>query len=148
MAESNKTNALITLMVETLKLAPKLQHEGDKLTSEFDLTSSRWGVLGFLSMADKPLTVADLARRMHLKPQTVQRFVTALQQKDFIELSNNPDHKTAKLLSLTRKGEKALVKLKEKEQRWAASISKGLSNKDINTAAKVLSLLQENINEP
>ena len=145
MAESTKAHALIKLMVETLKLAPKLQLEGDKLTADFDLTSSRWGVLGVLSAADKPLTVADLARRMNLKPQTVQRFVTALEQKAFISLANNPDHKRAKLLSLTCKGEKALLKLKEKELRWASSITNGMTSKDINSAVAALSQLQKNI---
>ncbi len=147
MKKTAKTDALMHLMVETLKLAPKLQLEGDKLTKQHDLTSSRWGVLGFLSATDKALTVADLARRMDLKPQTVQRFVIALEEKGFITLDNNPDHKRAKLIELTGKGKKALVKLKEKERQWASNLTGGMTNDDIVKAAEVLSQLHQNISE-
>ena len=146
MPESNKANTLIKLMVETLKLAPKLQLEGDLLTKDLGLTSSRWGVLGFLAAADKPLTVADLARRMDLKPQTVQRFVTALEEQGFLSLLENPDHKRAKLLRLSRKGEKALVKMQQREQQWASTLTQGMTNKDIAKATEILCQLQANIN--
>lgn len=145
MAGSTKANALLNLIVETIKLASKLQLEGDKLTKDLGLSSSRWGVLGVVSAADKPLTAADLARRMDLKPQTVQRFITALEQKGFITLENNPDHKRARLIRLTEKGGNALATLKERELHWAATVTEGMAVKDIDQVTEVLAQLRENI---
>ena len=145
MANPTQTNAILNLVVETLKLAPKLQLEGDKLTRDLDLTSSRWGVLGIVASAEKPLTVADLARRMALKPQTVQRFTAAMEEKGFITLDNNPDHKRARLIRLTEKGEKALATLKTREQQWAKAIAQGLTTQDIDKAAELLASVRENI---
>lgn len=145
MAGSIRANALLSLIVETIKLAPKLQLEGDKLTKNLGLSSSRWGVLGFVSAAEKALTAADLARRMDLKPQTVQRFITAMEQKGFITLDNNPDHKRARLIRLTKKGHNALATLKEREQQWAATLAEGMAVKDIDKATEMLTQLRENI---
>jgi DNA-binding MarR family transcriptional regulator len=144
-AGSTRANALLSLIIESIKLAPKLHLEGDKLTKDLDLSSSRWGVLGSISTADKPLTAADLARRMDLKPQTVQRFIAAMEKKRFITLNNNPDHKRARLIRLTKKGENALATLKERELRWAATVAEGIAVKDIEKATELLAQLRENI---
>ena len=147
MTDATKANALLNLIIETLKLAPKLQLQGDQLTKDLDLTSSRWGVLGIVSQAEKQLTVSDLSRRMNLKPQTVQRFVTAMEQKGFIRLDNNPDHKRAKLIQLTEKGKKVLLILKKRELRWAATITDNMTTQDIEKTRKVLAQLRENITQ-
>ena len=147
MTDSTRENAVINLIKEALQITPKLQLQGDRLTKDLQLTSSRWGVLGFVSAAEKALTVSDLARRMSLKPQTVQRFVAAIEQQGFITLDNNPDHKRARLMRLTEKGGKALAVLKQRELRWATNIADGMATQDIDKAAEILALLRKNLSE-
>lgn len=147
MADSTKVSALLSLVVETFKLAPKLQMEGDKLSQDLDLTSSRWGMLGVVSGADKPLTVADLARRMDLKPQTVQRFTGAMEKKGFISFDDNPDHKRAKLIRLTSRGEETLAVMKERELRWATNVAEGIATEDIEQAIKILAHVRGKITD-
>ena len=142
-----QATAILNLVVETLKLAPKLQHQGNQLTQPLDLTSSRWTFLGYIAVAERPLTVADLARRMHLKRQTVQRFADASAAQGFIVLEQNPDHKRAKLLRLTGKGQRALDTLKEHELIWAETVVDKLSADDIDCAARVLQQFRINISD-
>ena len=145
MARSAKAISILRLIEENLKLAPKLQMQGDQLTRDLGLTSSRWSFLGFVQSADRPLTIADLARRMDLKPQTVQRFANALEQMGFITLEDNPDHKRARLIRLTARGQKALVTLEERELDWVATVTHGMTAKDIRIAVNLLDRFRGNI---
>ncbi|ARN76178.1 MarR family winged helix-turn-helix transcriptional regulator [Oceanicoccus sagamiensis] len=147
MAETNRAELLLGLIVETLQLSQRLQLQGDQLTKDLDLTSSRWGVLGIVSSAEKALTASDLARRMQLKPQTVQRFVSALEQKGFISLVDNPGHKRARLIQLTTKGERALVSLRERELDWAKTAAGRLKAADIERATELLAQVKDNISQ-
>ena len=147
MAHSAKAKALLGLITETLKLAPKLQLQGDRLTRDLDLTSSRWSFLGSVLMADRPVTVADLARRMSLKPQTVQRFADANAEKGFIAYEDNPDHKRARLIRLTPKGREALDTLMDREAEWAEGVVSGLTAKDIYQATEILARFRANVSE-
>jgi DNA-binding MarR family transcriptional regulator len=44
---------------------------GDLLTADDGLTSARWQVLGAVALAERPLTVPQIARRMGLTRQSV-----------------------------------------------------------------------------
>jgi DNA-binding MarR family transcriptional regulator len=145
MARPTKALAILTLIEENLKLAPKLQLQGDKLTKDLGLTSSRWSFLGFVQSADGQLTIADLARRMDLKPQTVQRFANALSEMGFITLENNPDHKRANLIRLTARGKQALARLEERELDWVVTVASGLTATEVRKACKLLARFRENI---
>ena len=145
MAQMTKADALLSLVVESLRIGPKLQLQGDHLAQEFGLTSSRWTFLSYVSNADRPLSVADLARRMDLKPQTVQRFADACDKKGFITWEDNPDHKRARLICLTHKGQKALQTLRNRERDWTATVADGLTTQDILKAVDVLAQFRNNI---
>ena len=147
MARSPKALAILTLITENLKLAPKLQLQGDRLTKELGLTSSRWTFLGFVSSADGQLTIADLARRMDLKPQTVQRFAVALEDIGFITLEHNPDHKRAKLIRLTGKGKRALTRLEALELEWVETVAAGITAGEVRVACDVLARFRRNIGD-
>ena len=145
MSRNKQTNALLTLIVETLKLAPKFQSQGDELTRDLNLTSSRWTFLGTVANADKPMTIPDIARRMTLATQTVQRFADAALEEGFIELTENPDHKRARLVQLTPKGVDILLLLEQRESDWARSIAGNIKADDILEAAATLARVRERI---
>ncbi len=145
MAHSAEAVAILDLIIEVLKLAPKVQHQGDCLTQDLGLTSSRWGFLMHVAQSDGQLTVADIARRMKLKRQTVQRFAVGIEQTGLITFTENPDHKRAKLLCVTQKGKRALATLEKRELKWAETVIADLSDRDIRKATKVLAAFRLNI---
>ena len=82
---------------------------------------------------------------MTLATQTVQRFAEAALEEGFIELRNNPDHKRAKLVELTTKGNEVLDLLEARESDWAQSVVGKLSADEIQAAAETLAQLREQI---
>jgi len=142
---SAEATAALDLVVETLKLAPKLQIQGDNLTADLGLTSSRWGFLSYVAESNGQLTVADLARRMSKKRQTLQRFADATAEQGLVRFIDNPDHKTAKLLEITSAGLKALDALKQRELAWAETVIEGMSASEIKKASSLLAAFRENI---
>ena len=73
---SDEGKVFTDLILETFRLNGKLLAAGDKLTSGLPLSSARRQVLG--EIIDGPFTVAQIARNMGLKRQSVQRIDTIL----------------------------------------------------------------------
>jgi len=137
--------AILDLVLEILKTAPKLQIKGDKLTQDIGLTSSRWWCLVHISESDGGLTVADVARRMNLQRQTVQRFVEALFNNEMIRYHDNPDHNFLRDSATTEKGKEALVTIEERELQWAEGSATSIATEDIQTAINTLTTLRDEI---
>lgn len=133
------TGQLFTqLILETFRLNGRLLVVGDKLTKDHGLTSARWQVLGAVSASDVPLTVPSVARNMGLQRQSVQRIVDVLEADGLLELSDNPHHKTARLVKLTAAGQSAFDRITEVQMPWVNKLSAGMAQDDIERALTVL----------
>ncbi|MEZ5947221.1 MAG: MarR family transcriptional regulator [Hyphomonas sp.] len=132
---------LTELMLDIFRANGALLAGGDRLVAPLGLTSARWQVLGSIALADHPLPVAHLARRMGLSRQAVQRVVNDLESEGFVAFESNPDHKRAHLVVLTGKGEGAYQAASDLEAPWANQLADGLTAADIDTARKVLNRL-------
>jgi hypothetical protein len=65
----NRTSAgaaATEVILSIFKANGLLVTSGDQLSASEDLTSARWQVLGAIALADRPLTVPQIARRMGL----------------------------------------------------------------------------------
>ena len=101
---SELSEAVTSLILEVFKFNGVLVSYGDHLVRDLGLTSARWQVIGAISLENRNLTVSQIARRMGLTRQSVQRVVNDLVDSKFLTYSENPDHKRAKLIGLTDKG--------------------------------------------
>lgn len=120
-----KSGSIFTeLILETFRLNGTLIEAGDKLISDLGLTSARWQVLG--SLVDGPITVAEIARRMGLSRQNVQRIANRLKQDGFIDTSPNPAHRRAKLNSLTDYGIESMREVTKRQEEWVNQMSKDM----------------------
>jgi len=124
------------LVLEIFRMNGLLLAVGDRLTRELGLTSARWQVLG--ALVDGPLTVAQIARNMGLKRQSVQRLVDVLSEQGIIIFEDNPNHRRAKLVLLTQVGWRKHEQISEIQTRWVNSISGGLDLKELNAAVALL----------
>lgn len=138
MKGTKKGEIYTEIVLEVFKLGGLLINEGDQLTKEFGITSARWKVLGAIALAGSPLTVPQIARTMGLSRQAVQRLVDVMHSEEFLELLPNPDHKKAKLVSLSDKGLDIYSKLDKKQVKWANKNSQNLIQKDLEAALSVL----------
>lgn len=135
---TRKGQELTNLILETFRLNGALLSAGDKLVKDIGLTSARWQVLGAIALENRPLTVAQIGRRMGLTRQAVQRLVNELEASGVLEFQENPDHKRAKLVTLTRQGERAFSRADRRQVEWSNGLGEGIRLNDIRTALTVL----------
>lgn len=128
------------IILETFRFNGLLLAAGDRLTADLGLSSARWQVMG--ALADGPLTVAGIGRRMGLTRQAVQRIANELAGSDHAAFADNPDHKRAKLLDLTPKGRRAFATISARQIAWSNALAEGLALRDLATALDLLRALR------
>ncbi len=145
MNESKKGPVFTEIVLEVFKLGGLLVSEGDQMGFEYGITSARWKILGALSLAGEPQTVPQIAKSMGLTRQAVQRLVDAMHKDGFLLFHQNPDHKRAKLISLSDLGKETYLKLYEKQSGWAIACSTGITQTELETTLSVLKRISNTI---
>jgi DNA-binding MarR family transcriptional regulator len=137
--------AVSELIVAVFRLNGRLLVSGDRLVASLGLTSARWQVLGAIAFAPTPEPVARLARNMGLNRQGVQRIVGELAAEGFLELKDNPHHRSAKLVVMTAKGLKAFDAAMRLQTPWVNMLGEGVDAKSIEKARRVLEELRQRL---
>lgn len=135
--------ALTNLILETFRLNGAMLDAGNQLTKPFGLTSARWQVMGAIDLVGHSMTVAQIARRMGLSRQGVQRIVNELEKLGMLALEPNLDHKRASLVSMSEKGQKAIEQINAAQVTWINQLSEGLSEEQIKQASEILQSVRE-----
>lgn len=131
-------DAATKLILSTFRANGLFLDAGDLLSADKGLTSARWQVLGAIALADRPLTVPQIARRMGLTRQSVHASVNRLVRDGFLELRPNADHRTSSLIGLTKSGRARYEAIDARQVEWINKLSRGVARSDIDTAVRVL----------
>lgn len=118
---------------------------GDRLSADEALSSARWQVLGAVALADRPLTVPQIARRMGLTRQSVHVSVNRLVREGLLELSPNADHRRSHLVRLTEVGRAKYRAIDGRQTDWVNRLAHGIGRLDLRTTARVLGELSRRI---
>jgi DNA-binding MarR family transcriptional regulator len=140
-----KGDAATDVVLRTFRTNGRLLAAGDRIAGEEGLTSALWQVLGALALADRPLTVPQVARRMGLTRQSVQASVNRLRTEGLVAADANPDHRRSPLIRLTDRGAKKYARLEQRQVRWINRVSAGLKASELATAARVLQELGDRV---
>ncbi len=135
--------AFTKLIIETFRLNGRLLAAGDALCAGLGLTSARWQVMGAID--DGPLPVSHIARNMGLTRQAVQRIADELAGEGFIQFTDNPHHRRAKLAALSVKGRSSLDEVNRLQVAWANKVAEGLDPASIGAAADVAAALHHRL---
>ena len=111
---------------------------GDRLASSEGLTSARWQVIGAIALAERPLTVPQIARRMGLTRQSVHATVKRLLADGLVELVPNADHRRSQLARLTELGKERYAALHRRQGRWVNRLADGIERSELDATARVL----------
>jgi DNA-binding MarR family transcriptional regulator len=111
---------LTDVILATFRLNGRLMESAQRLAAEGELTAARWQVLG--GVLDEPRTVAEIARRMGMTRQGVQRVADLLVEQGLAEYRPNPTHRRAKLLACTEAGFWAVRRISLAQHPWADRI--------------------------
>src|SRR6185437_13175826 len=103
-------SALLPLIVADIyELAGRFRSEGESIAATVGQTQARWQVMSAASAAS--LTVAQIARRLGVSRQNVQRIADLLVNEGWATFEPNPDHRGSPHLALTKRSHTALVQL-------------------------------------
>jgi DNA-binding MarR family transcriptional regulator len=104
-------------------------------------TRSRCQVLATLLPRD--LTVPQIARRLGVTRQSVQRLSDRLAEDGLVRFVPNPDHKRSPRVNLTEQGRDLANRLKRAENDWKETIVDHIETEDLETALYTLRALRD-----
>jgi DNA-binding MarR family transcriptional regulator len=144
-ADPSAASLIPLIVADIFELAGRLRESGEAIARTVDQTQARWQVLSAAS-AD-PLTVPQIARRLGVTRQNVQRIADLLVKENWAKFQSNPDHRASPLLVLTERGEAALEKLTKAATSSHTALAQRLSATEIETAHQALRRLIIALNE-
>jgi DNA-binding MarR family transcriptional regulator len=105
-----QTASLVPLIVaDAYELAGRFRVRGEAIARTVGQTQARWQVMSVAS--DGPHTVPQIARRLGVSRQNVQRIADALVAGGWASFAANPDHSGSPFLVLNEHGGAALAKI-------------------------------------
>lgn len=122
-----KTDAarlLTEIVLLTFRLEGGFLAAADRISAPAGLTAARWKVLG--AVLHEKRSVAEIGRVMGLTRQSVQRLADILVAEGLAQYEDNPEHKSAKLLSPTPEGRARIARLADRQSGWANRVSDGI----------------------
>lgn len=117
----DRAEALALLVADVFELAGALRRSGDALAGRVAQSQARWQVLSVLSEGE--WTVPQVARRLGVSRQAVQRVADALASAGQLRFVDNPAHLRSPLLELTRAGRTTLARITDGSHAWRAEIA-------------------------
>lgn len=136
-------DALSELVLAVFRLNGELLKAAEDIAGPTGLTAARWQVIG--AVIEEPGSVADIARRMGLARQSVQRLADILVADGLLEYADNPAHKRAKLVRMTEPGRAAIARLAPRQHRWANQTGAGLHARQLADATTLLNEIASRI---
>lgn len=127
------------LLLEAFRFNGLLIAVGDQLVKDLGLSSALWQVLG--AVGEAPLPMAQIARNMGLTRQSVRRTANVLKDKGLVEFQDNPDHRRAKLVEMTKQGLTVLEKIKKIQIDWSNRVTQDLSSEELKTTVQIVRAL-------
>jgi DNA-binding MarR family transcriptional regulator len=131
------------LLAEVYELAGRSRRQSDIEAAAFGSTAARW--LAMSAIAEHPMTVASIARRLGLARQAVHRVVVDLVAQGHVRKLANPDHSRSELVTLTPQGRAIQRRLARSsdDHRSALLTAAGVSDRDLEKARNVLRRILE-----
>lgn len=139
--------AVTALILEVFRANGALLQAGDALVADLGLTSARWQVLGAAALSDGQGTVSDLARSMGLSRQAVQRLVNELRRDGLLAHADNPRHRRAPLVRLTRRGEAVYAEIDRRQIAWSNALADRMRPDALSAAADALAGIRERLEQ-
>ena len=95
------------------------------------------------AVLEEPLPVAEIARRVGLTRQSVQRVANDVVAQGWARWRPNPERRRQNLLVLTDKGRQAITALTAEQHAWADAVGQEIGEKDLKTLGTLISRVTE-----
>jgi DNA-binding MarR family transcriptional regulator len=122
--------ALLPLIVADIyELAGRFRAEGETIAATVGQTQARWQVMSAASA--EPKTVPQIARRLGVTRQNVQRIADLLVTEGWATFESNPGHRGSPLLILNKRGRATLDSLTSAARDSHAMLARQLGGLDV-----------------
>ena len=129
-------DAYALLVADVFQAAGEMRRHGEAIAQQAEQTQARWQVMSVISDGD--WTVSDVARRLGVTRQGVQRIADELVADGLGAYADNPRHRRSAFLRLTAKGEGALAKITAVARRHNQKITKLFSSEELARTRELL----------
>jgi DNA-binding MarR family transcriptional regulator len=127
---SAEARTLIPLIVaDVFELTGLFRDMGEAIARTVGQTQARWQVMSAAS-AD-PRTVPQIARRLGVSRQNVQRIAGLLVAERWASFEPNPDHRGSPYLVLSTRGRDVLARITKAAASYHATIARKLTGTDV-----------------
>lgn len=145
--QSLKGAKFTELVLTIFELNHAIILSGDALVKDLNLSSATWKVLGAVNMSPNHLTVPQVAEKMGLSRQAVQRLANQLVAKDLLMWMENPKKKRSSFLAITLKGVELMKIVSKRQRAWAKNLSEDLEALDLEHATALLKKMMINLKQ-
>ncbi len=134
-----------SLMRETSSLNGRFQEASERAGRLGGLSFAHWQVVA--EVAPRPYTVAQVARRLNLARQSVQRTVDLLVRDGYLELRPNPDHRTSLLVTPTETGRLALDTAAHAQVEWTRQLAETVNPPEVEAAVDLMRQISHRLDQ-
>jgi DNA-binding MarR family transcriptional regulator len=129
------------MIIPVIRLEAHFSRAGERIAGTAGLTLARWLVLEMV--AGEPATVAQVARRLGLTRQSVQRVADLLQRDGLTQYASNPAHRRSQLVQITEQGRRRLETIQAAQRTWADSVGAEIGEVNLQQAGRVIDRLTQ-----
>ena len=133
---SPKAELLRQFILDMLQLDGALRSHAEGMTASHGQTPARWKVLTAAGCDVR--TVPQIARRMGLTRQAVQRIANQLVEDGLATFVENPDHRGSPIVRLTDAGTAVDDRISDLHARWSNQVARKLDERKMKVALDVL----------
>ena len=137
--ETAAGRALTDLVMATFTLHGRFMAAAEEMAAAGGITAARWQVIG--ACLDQPRPVAEIARRMGMTRQSVQRTADLLAERGLVEYRPNPAHRRSKLVACTEAGYWAVRRICLLQHPWAARVGGEIGAAELDAAVATIQRL-------
>jgi len=112
-----------------MKLSLQIRTRVEQELAQFDMVAPQAGILVMLSQLG-PLTQVQLGRLMCIDKASMVRFLDGLESRGYVHRQSHPEDRRAKVLSITKEGEKVLLKTKKYKRQAEAEFLRPLTKRE------------------
>jgi len=117
----NDPKLMPLIVADVFELAGAFRRRGEYLARTVGQSQARWQVLS--AAPAEPKTVPQIARRLGVSRQGVQRLANLLVREGAAEFQPNPDHRGSPHLVLTDSGRGALARLTDSARQYHRALA-------------------------
>jgi DNA-binding MarR family transcriptional regulator len=133
------------LVAEIYECAGLFRKQGERVAVRSGQTQARWQVLSVVSSGG--FTVPQIARRLGVTRQSVQRVVNELHKDDLLSFVANPDHQTSRMVVISSKGKDILTEITNNAEAYHQNLQAAVGSTNVKRMSEDVQKINEQLKQ-